>query len=65
MLIKTMLFWFIVFPLAVTALLIIFDYFLGQPIEAVSYLPNLLGLATGGLIIGFVMYQVKKLKYEQ
>ncbi|MFC0561468.1 hypothetical protein [Halalkalibacter alkalisediminis] len=64
-LIKTMLFWIIVFPVIVTTLLILTDYFSGEPIEMVSYLPNLLGFATGGIFIGFIMYQVKNLKYEK
>lgn len=63
--IKTMLFWILIFPVLVTTLLVITDYYSGKPIEMASYLPNLLGSATGGIFIGFIMYQVKKLNSEQ
>ncbi len=61
---KTMLMWIFIFPIVVTAFLIITDYFSGEPIELSSYLPNLLGFATGGIFVGFVMYHIQKLKKE-
>lgn len=63
--IKTILFWILIFPILATSLLIIIDYFVGESTELYSYLPHLLGFATGGFFIGFIMYQVKKLKSEQ
>ncbi|KHF38908.1 hypothetical protein [Halalkalibacter okhensis] len=59
---KTMFFWVIIFPVLVTSLLITMDYLSGDPIKPFSYIPNLLGFATGGIFIGLIMYQVKKLK---
>ncbi|WP_017726199.1 hypothetical protein [Halalkalibacterium ligniniphilum] len=59
---KTMLFWVIVLPVMVTAMLIGVDHLRGEHIELISYVPNLLGFATGGIFVGFVMHQVKKLR---
>ncbi|OIJ17963.1 hypothetical protein BKP45_20630 [Anaerobacillus alkalidiazotrophicus] len=62
---KTMLFWVLIFPILATAISILISYFRGAPIEASSYLSNLLGFAVGGIVIGFVMYNVQKLKEEK
>ncbi|WP_096186542.1 hypothetical protein [Evansella halocellulosilytica] len=49
-------------PVGVVAAIIITDYLFREPVNPLSYLPHLLGLATGGLLVGFVLYQIKKLK---
>ncbi|UTR10350.1 hypothetical protein MM300_21170 [Evansella sp. LMS18] len=61
---KTMLSWIILFPILTTSILIVIDYFRGTPIEITSYLPNLLGFATGGILVGFVAYNAQKLQEE-
>ncbi|SER88630.1 hypothetical protein SAMN05444126_10824 [Salisediminibacterium halotolerans] len=58
---KTMLFWLIAFPILTTVLIIIIDYFRGITIEVTSYWPNVLGLAVGGILVGFVHFNAKKL----
>ncbi|WP_062047124.1 hypothetical protein [Bacillus sp. JCM 19034] len=61
-LMKSMLLWMTVFPLTVISLLLLIDNISGEPIKPVSYLPNFLGFALGGLFIGFILYHVKKFK---
>ncbi|MBB5171875.1 hypothetical protein [Texcoconibacillus texcoconensis] len=62
MIVKIMLSWAIIFPILPTVVLIVIDYFKGVPIELTYYLPSFLGFAVGGILVGFVMYQVQKLR---
>lgn len=57
-----MLFWLLLFPLVTTILLIGIDSLRGESIKLTAYLPHLAGSAVGGIFIGFIMYQVQKLK---
>ncbi|RNA66879.1 hypothetical protein [Alteribacter keqinensis] len=59
---KTMLLYVVGLPVFVTVMLVLTDVFRGRDLVLVSYVPNLSGIATGGIIAGFVMHNVKKLR---
>ncbi|GAA0497744.1 hypothetical protein GCM10008986_25940 [Salinibacillus aidingensis] len=63
--VKTMLVWIIIFPILTTTLSIVIDYFRGLSIEVISYLPNLLGFAIGGVLIGFLRYYLQQKSKEE
>ncbi|MBM7095104.1 hypothetical protein JSY36_04970 [Bacillus sp. H-16] len=61
-----MMVWYVVgLPVFVTVMLVLTDVFRGREVGLVSYVPNLLGVATGGIIAGFVMHNVKKLRIDK
>ncbi|MEI3614669.1 hypothetical protein [Pseudogracilibacillus sp. SO30301A] len=58
---KIMLFWSLGFPVIITILRIITDYFLGRDIELFSYSAVFLGIAAGGLVfVGPLNYFISK-----
>ncbi len=48
----------VVIPIVVTGMQMFLD---GGGKDLSSYLPGLLGYATGGLVVGFVLFQIRKL----
>ncbi|MEN2766095.1 hypothetical protein [Ornithinibacillus xuwenensis] len=60
---KVMLFWSLIFPVIVTVLRIIIDFFLGRDIELLSYTAVFLGFVVGGIIfVGPLNYLIHKSK---
>lgn len=55
----------VLIPIGATAIKILFDYFSGEFLSFSYYVPTLLGFATGGIIIGFTLYQVRKLNDKE
>ncbi|MFS0785268.1 hypothetical protein ABC345_02670 [Shouchella sp. 1P09AA] len=55
------LFCVIIFPLVVTLLLTLYRFIAGREVGMEQILSNFLGYAVGGLFVGFIWYNIKKL----
>ncbi|UTR06945.1 hypothetical protein MM326_02630 [Alkalihalobacillus sp. LMS6] len=55
------LFSVIIFPLVVTSLLTLYRFIAGREVGLEQFLSNFLGYAVGGLFVGFIWYNIKKL----
>lgn len=51
----------ILIPNGATAIKILLDYYSSGFLGFLYYLPTFLGSATGGIVIGFVLYQLRKI----